>query len=117
MGRHNIVGNGNIVAKGDVNIFSPEWVEKNPWMDEANKEEQRKAEIPPPNMMCMFINYSNGIPVKKLREEWDRMENWQKDQDSRLAIFHEMMSEKGIRAGRNGVGEPHRGWGASKRKY
>lgn len=117
MGRHSIVGNGNIVAKGDVDIFSPEWVEKNPWMDEANKEEQKRAETPPPNMMCMFINYSNGIPVKKLRDEWDRMENWREEQESRLAIFNEMLGEKAIRAGRNGVGEPHRGWGASKRKY
>ena len=46
----------------------------------------------------------------------DKYEAWEKDQEERMAIFTEMLGEKGIRAGRNGVGEPHRGMGGNGRK-
>ena len=40
--------------------------------------------------------------------------------DETIVIFTsdhgEMLGEKGIRAGHNGVGEPYRGWGRSARK-
>ena len=41
----------------------------------------------------------------------DEYANWKKQQDENLAIFHEMLSEKGIRAGTGSVGEAHKGWG------
>jgi hypothetical protein len=92
--------------------FSDEWVEKNPWMGEVNDEPAKEQ----PNEMCMFINFPNGVPVPKLRKEWDRIVNLQAEQDKKLAIFNEMMKEKGIRPGVGSVGETHRGWGNSLRK-
>jgi len=45
------------------------------------------------------------------------MKNGRGNRKKNLAIFNEMLGEKGIRAGRAGVGEAHKGWGRSKRKY
>ncbi len=92
-------------------IFSDEWVEKNAWMGEAN---EKAAEEPSP--MCMFVNFPNGIPVPKLRKEWDKYEKWKGEQDEKLAIFHEMMKEKRIRPGMGSVGEKHKGWGNGKQR-
>ena len=47
----------------------------------------------------------------------DAYEKWESDQQERMAIFNEMLGEKGIRAGRNGVGEAHRGWGNGRKRY
>ena len=49
-------------------VFSDEWVEKNAWMGEANEQAIKDSE---PNMMSMFINFPDGVPVPKLRKEWD----------------------------------------------
>jgi len=65
----------------------------------------------------VFFNFKLPIPVPRIREEIDRYEKWEKEQEQKLAIFNEMLGEKGIRAGRAGVGEAHKGWGRSKRKY
>jgi len=65
----------------------------------------------------VFFNFQEPIPVPKIREEIDRYEKWEREQEEKLAIFNEMLGEKGIRAGRAGVGEAHKGWGRSKRKY
>ena len=88
--------------------FTDEWIEQNPWMGEVKED--------PPNEMCMFINFPNGVPVPKLRKEWDRIVNLQAEQDKKLAIFNEMMKEKSIRPGVGSVGEAHKGWGNSLRK-
>ena len=114
MASQNITGNGNIQAAGDVNIFSDEWVAQNPWMDEVNKEAQK--EVKPPNAMCMFINFPNGVPVPKLRKEWDRMTKWKAEQAENLAIFQQMLGEKGIRAGTGSVGQAHKGWGNGRQR-
>ena len=87
-------------------VFTDEWVEQNPWMGEVN----------PPNSMCMFINFPNGIPVPKLRKEWDRIEQYEKEQAENLAIFQEMLKEKAIRPGFGSVGKKHRGWGNGKQR-
>jgi len=92
--------------------FSDEWVEKNPWMGEVNDE----AANPSVNEMCMFINFPNGLPTTHLRKEWDKIIAWKANEEERLTIFHDMMKEKGIKPGRNGVGKPHRGWGNSRQK-
>tara|TARA_B100000405_G_scaffold286863_1_gene234487 strand:+ start:472 stop:963 length:492 start_codon:yes stop_codon:yes gene_type:complete len=65
----------------------------------------------------LFFNYQDGIPVPKLRKMKAKYEEWKVEQDEKFAIFHEMLGEKAIRAGRPGVGEAHKGWGRSKRKY
>ena len=90
------------------------------------KEENEKAEdeasttltkierfliIPP----C-FLNFPDGIPMPKVKEEMKRKYEFMKEQKERLAIFHEMLSEKSIRPGREGIGEPYKGWGRSARK-
>ena len=111
--RQTIVGNGNIQVAGDVNIFTEEWVEKNEWMGEAN-EEAKNAKSP--NPMGMFVNYPNGIPVPKLRKEWDRYTKWKGEQEENLTIFHNMMKEKRIRAGTGSVGQKHKGWGNGKQR-
>ena len=66
--------------------------------------------------MCMFINFPNGVPVPKLRKEWNRIVNHQAEQDKNLSIFHEMMKEKSIRPGVGSVGVKHKGWGNSLKK-
>lgn len=91
--------------------FSDEWVENNPWMKDVNDESLKQ-----PNSMCMFINFPNGVPVPKLRKEWDRIINLKAEQAKNLNIFNEMMREKGIRPGVGSVGEKHKGWGNSLRK-
>jgi len=97
--------------------FSDEWVDKNPWMKEVNEaKEYEYLNALYPNSMCMFINFPNGVPVPKLRKEWDRIVNHQAEQDKNLSIFNEMMKEKGIRPGVGSVGEAHKGWGNSLRK-
>tara|TARA_Y100000310_G_C20403349_1_gene678470 strand:- start:351 stop:704 length:354 start_codon:yes stop_codon:yes gene_type:complete len=111
--RQTIVGNGNIQVAGDVAIFTDEWVEENAWMGEANEKAVKEAE---PNMMSMFINFPDGVPVPKLRKEWDKYEDWKKAQDENLAIFHNMMKEKRIRAGTGSVGQKHKGWGNGKQR-
>lgn len=141
---HTIKGNGNIVAGGDVHIFSQEWVEKNEWMAEENQRAEYDALVKKsktflgmptyedwlmhPDIMIehlkreplplpsVFFNYKKPIPVPKIRKEMKAIEEWEKDQDERMAIFTEMLGEKGIRAGRNGVGEAHRGWGNGRQK-
>ena len=120
--RANINGDGNIVAKGDVNIFSDEWVAQNAWMKEANEAEAKKvqkaqsvSERYNASLPC-FVNFPQGIPIPKIVKEGARISSYLEDQASRLKIFHEMLGEKGIRAGRNGVGEPHRGWGNGRQK-
>ena len=95
-----------------VESFSDEWVEKNPWMDEANKEAQETA----PKPLCMFINFPNGVPIPKLRKEWERIVEWENNQEENLAIFHEMMKEKNIKPGMGSIGEKHKGWGNSRQK-
>ena len=92
--------------------FSDEWVEKNSWMGEANEEAAKEQ----PNSMCMFINFPNGVPVPKLRKEWDRIVNYHAKQEENLSIFHEMMKEKSIRPGVGSVGIKHKGWGNSVQK-
>lgn len=103
------------MAKGGRRIliptFNDEWVEANPWMGEANDESLKQ-----PNSMCMFINFPNGVPIPKLRKEWDRIINLQRVMTENLNIFNEMMKEKGIRPGVGSVGKAHRGWGNSLRK-
>ena len=94
-------------------IFSPEWVKHNEWMQEANEKARKESQ---PSTMRMFINFHNGIPVPKLRKKWDEYANWKKRQDENLAIFHAMLSEKGIRAGTGSVGEAHKGWGNGKQR-
>ena len=139
-----IVGNGNIVAGGDIHIFTQEWVEQNEWMDEANQraeydalvkqsktflgmpsyedwlmhpdtmtEHLKREPLPVPSV---FFNYRKPVPLPKIRKQMDAYEKWESDQQERMAIFQEMLGEKGIRAGRNGVGEAHRGWGISRQK-
>jgi len=93
--------------------FSDEWVEKNPWMDEANEKAEAEAK---PNEMCMFINFPDGVPVPKLRKEWERIVNYYAEKEENLAIFHEMMKEKSIKPGVGSVGKKHRGWGNSRQK-
>ncbi|MBT4660688.1 MAG: hypothetical protein HOC18_02155 [Candidatus Marinimicrobia bacterium] len=101
------------MAKGSSGIFfGDEWVDKNPWMGEVNDESLKEQ----PNSMCMFINFPNGVPIPKLRKEWDRIVNHKAEQDKNLSIFHEMMKEKSIRPGVGSVGKAHRGWGNSLRK-
>ena len=65
----------------------------------------------------IFFNFQKPIPIPIIREEMERYEAWEKKQDEKMAIFNEMLGEKAIRAGRAGVGEAHKGWGRSKRKY
>jgi len=107
------------MAKGERRIliptFNDEWVDKNPWMKEVNENDDYLNALFP-NPMCMFINFPNGVPIPKLRKEWDRIVNHKAEQDKNLTIFHEMMKEKGIRPGVGSVGETHRGWGNSLRK-
>lgn len=103
-------------------LFSAEWVEKNPWMQEENEKAENEAKqtltaverfhaIP-----SCFVNFPQGIPIPKIRKEQKRIRDFMVEQEQRLAIFHEMLGEKSIRPGRNGVGEPYRGWGRSARK-
>jgi len=92
--------------------FSDEWVEKNPWMGEVNDEASKEQ----PNSMCMFINFPNGVPVPKLRKEWDRMIAWRAEEDQKLLIFNDMMKEKSIKPGMGSVGVKHKGWGNSLQK-
>ena len=88
-------------------IFSDEWVEKNPWMKEANEESLKE-----PIRLCMFINFTNGIPIPALRKRREEYNDWQEMEKGRLEIFNEMMSEKSIRAGQGSVGTPiKKGWG------
>ena len=96
----------------DKTPFSDEWVEKNPWMKEVNDESSKEQ----PNSMCMFINFPKGVPVPKLRKEWNRIVNHQAEQEKNLSIFHEMMKEKSIRPGVGSVGVKHKGWGNSLQK-
>jgi hypothetical protein len=64
----------------------------------------------------MLFNYQKILPIEDYIEEIREYEVWEKKQNEKMAIFVEMMGEKGIRVGRAGVGEPHKGWGRSKRK-
>ena len=64
----------------------------------------------------MLFNYQKILPIEDYIEEIREYEVWEKKQNENMAIFEEMMGEKSIRAGRAGVGEPHKGWGRSKRK-
>ncbi len=100
-----------IIVPVDDPIFSDEWVEQNEWMGEVNEAAKQ-----PVNEMCMFINFPKGLPTTHLRKEWDRIMAWKANEEERLTIFHNMMKEKGIKPGRNGVGKPHRGWGNSRQK-
>lgn len=79
-------------------------------------KEANEAVKEQPNSMCMFINFPNGVPVPKLREEWNKIVAWEADQVQRLNIFHEMLKEKSIKAGTGSVGVKHRGWGNSRQK-
>ena len=91
--------------------FSKAWVDENPWMGEVNDEDAKQ-----PNSMCMFINFPNGVPVPKLRKNWERIVNYHAEQEKNLSIFREMMKEKGIRPGVGSVGVKHKGWGNSLQK-
>ena len=129
----------------EARIFSEEWVEQNEWMAEANQRAEYEAlakqsktflGLPSyedwlmhPDLMTehlkreplplpkVFFNYRQPIPVPKIRKEMEIYEAWEKDQNERMAIFTEMLGEKGIRAGRNGVGEAHRGCGNGRKRY
>ena len=98
--------------------FSDEWVEKNPWMGEVNEKDEKHGYLNAlyPNSMCMFINFPNGVPVPKLRKEWDRMVAWKAEEAKKLIIFNDMMKEKSIKPGMGSVGVKHKGWGNSLRK-
>jgi len=65
----------------------------------------------------IFINHPEPIPIPKIQQEQEKYLKWKEQQDEKMSIFQEMLGEKGIRAGRAGVGEAHKGWGRSKRKY
>ena len=64
----------------------------------------------------MFLNNQQPIPVPKIRKEVNLYKEWKKENERNLAIFNEMLGEKAIKAGSSGVGEPHRGWGNSRRR-
>jgi hypothetical protein len=104
-------GGKRILIPVEDTSFSKAWVDANPWMGEVNKSSKS-----PVNEMSMFVNFPNGLPTTHLRKEWDRMVAWREDEEERLTIFHNMMKEKGIKPGRNGVGKPHKGWGNSRQK-
>ena len=110
------------IEKEKAKVFSDEWVEKNAWMGKANEEaieevEQKLSSLERFKALphC-FINFPNGIPMPKIKAQMKQIRDFMQEQEERLAIFNEMLGEKGIRAGRNGVGEPYRGWGRSARK-
>ncbi|MHA1138695.1 MAG: hypothetical protein ACTSSE_19630 [Candidatus Thorarchaeota archaeon] len=125
-------------ARVEGKIFSDEWVNHNSWMGDENKKSMKirmptyEEWLEEPFLMDgfimnqpifedfyppMFFNFQKPIPVPIIRQEMNEYEAWEEKQNEKMAIFKEMMSEKGIRAGRAGVGEAHKGWGRSKRKY
>ena len=63
----------------------------------------------------MLFNHQKTLPIKEYLEEIREYRIWEKNQKENMAIFEEMLNEKGIRAGKAGVGEAHKGWGRSKR--
>jgi len=81
-------------------------------LDFINRQPNFQEFYPP-----TFFNFHRPIPIPKIREEQKEYDEWKKKQDDNLSIFNEMLGEKAIRAGRVGVGEAHKGWGRSKRKY
>ena len=118
MGRKKI-----LIPVNESKPFSDKWVKHNAWMGKANEEAEKEVEakltkserfktIP----FC-FVNFPKGIPIPKIREEMRRIRDFMIEQEERMKIFEEMLGEKSIRAGRSGVGEPHRGWGRSARRY
>ncbi len=112
-----------ILDTDEAKVFSDEWVDKNPWMGKANlKEATQEVEQKLSSLERFkalphcFINFPNGIPMPKIKAQMKQIRDFMQEQEERMAIFNEMLGEKGIRAGRNGVGEPYRGWGRSARK-
>ena len=81
-------------------------------MDEFIDSQPNFKNFHPP----MLFNQQRTLPIKEYLEEIREYRIWEKKQNEKMAIFEEMMGEKGIRVGRAGVGEPHKGWGRSKRK-
>ena len=90
-----------------------EWLEEPFLMDGFIMNQPIFEDFYPP----MFFNFQKPIPVPIIRQEMNKYEAWEEKQNEKMAIFNEMLGEKGIRAGRAGVGEAHKGWGRSKRKY
>ena len=118
MGRKKI-----LIPVNESKPFSDKWAKHNACMGKANEEAEKEVEakltkserfktIP----FC-FVNFPKGIPIPKIREEMRRIRDFMIEQEERMKIFEEMLGEKSIRAGRSGVGEPHRGWGRSARRY
>jgi|TARA_R110002110_G_scaffold150598_5_gene342652 hypothetical protein len=132
------------MASDEGRIFSQEWVAENEWMEEANQraeydalvkksktflgmpsyedwlmhpdtmtEHLKREPLPVPSV---FFNYRKPVPLPKIRKQMKAYEDWEESQNERMAIFHEMLSEKGIRAGHGSVGESHKGWGNSRQK-
>ena len=90
-----------------------QWLEEPELMVDFIKNQPVFEDFYPPT----FFNFQKPIPIPIIREEMEQYEAWEKTQAEKMAIFNEMLGEKGIRAGRAGVGEAHKGWGRSKQKY
>lgn len=90
-----------------------QWLEEPELMIEFMKNMPNFEDFHPP----ILFNFQKPVPIPIIREDMEQYEAWEKKQDEKMAIFKEMMGEKGIRAGRAGIGEAHKGWGRSKRKY
>lgn len=89
-----------------------EYLKRPTIMDEFIDSQPNFKNFHPP----MLFNQQRTLPIKEYLEEIREYRIWEKKQNEKMAIFEEMMGEKGIRVGRAGVGEPHKGWGRSKRK-
>jgi hypothetical protein len=81
-------------------------------MDDFIRNQPNFENFSPP----VFFNFQSPVPVKKIRDEMKKYQDWADKQKEKMTIFEEMMNEKGIRAGTGSVGEAHKGWGRSKRK-
>jgi len=94
-------------------IFADEWVKHNPWMKEAN--DMAAKDKPTFNLLNMFHNFPDGVPIPALIKIVKKHEEVLKSKSDRLGIFNEMMSEKSIRVGQVGVGQPiNKGWGRKR---
>jgi len=118
MGRKKI-----LIPLHETPTFSDEWVKHNSWMGKANEEAEKEAEKKLTQLERFraipysFVNFPNGIPMPNIQKEMKQIRDFMAEQEERMKIFEEMLNEKAIRPGRSGVGEPHRGWGRSARKY
>lgn len=88
-----------------------EYLKRPTIMDEFIDSQPNFKNFHPP----MLFNHQKTLPIKEYLEEIREYRIWEKNQKENMAIFEEMLNEKGIRAGKAGVGEAHKGWGRSKR--